>query len=76
MMRRYEMPWRRAYEAYAGLAWMCAMVFFAVVGVAGRLPRPLALPLALLCFGLSVLRIVQALRTWCCAHRFAAEACR
>ena len=28
LLRKYEMPWRRAYEAYAGLAWAFAFVFF------------------------------------------------
>ena len=63
LMRRYEMPWRRAYESYAGAAWLAAMGFFAVVGVTRQLPRPLALPLALLCFAVGVLRISQALHT-------------
>src|SRR5687768_9525413 len=63
LARRYEMPWRRAYETYAGAAWLAAMAFFAVVGATRQLPRSLALPLALLCFGIGVLRIAQALHT-------------
>jgi conjugal transfer pilus assembly protein TraD len=62
LVRRYEMPWRRAYEVYAGLAWWLALVYFAGLGVAGALPRPLALPLALVCFVMGVLRVAQALR--------------
>jgi conjugal transfer pilus assembly protein TraD len=61
LMRRYEMPWRRAYELYAGGAWALAMVFFAVVGAAGWLPLPLAAPLALLCLLTGLLRVAQAL---------------
>jgi conjugal transfer pilus assembly protein TraD len=63
LMRRYEMPWRRAYEIYAGAAWLMAMTFFAAVGATHQLPRPLALPLALLCFGIGLLRIAQGVHT-------------
>ena len=63
LMRRYEMPWRRAYEIYAGAAWLMAMAFFAAVGATHQLPRPLALPLALLCFGMGLLRIAQGVHT-------------
>ena len=56
------MPWRHAYEVYAGLVWGLALVFFMVVGVIGQVPRALALPLSLTCFGMAVLRVSQALR--------------
>ena len=61
LARRYEMPWRRAYEVYAGIGWGVALIFFLAVGVAGWLPRPLALPLSLLCFAMGLLRLAQAL---------------
>ena len=61
LVRRYEMPWRRAYEVYAGIAWWLALLYFLAVGVAGALPRQLALPLALVCFAMSILRVAQAL---------------
>lgn len=61
-IRRYEMPWRQAYEVYTGLVWGMALVFFMVVGVIGQVPRALALPLSLTCFGMAVLRVSQALR--------------
>ena len=63
LMRRYEMPWRRAYETYAGAIWLVAMAFFAAVGATDQLPRLLALPLALLCFGMGLLRIAQGVHT-------------
>ena len=63
LMRRYEMPWRRAYELYAGGVWALALVFFVVVGATGRLPRPLALPLSVVCFVMGLLRVTQALDT-------------
>jgi conjugal transfer pilus assembly protein TraD len=62
LVRRYEMPWRRAYEVYAGIAWWLALLYFLAVGVAGALPFQLALPLALVCFAMGVLRVTQALR--------------
>lgn len=62
LVRRYEMPWRRAYEGYAGIAWWLTLLYFVAVGVAGIVPRQLALPLALVCFGMGVLRVAQALR--------------
>ena len=65
LVRRYEMPWRRAYEVYAGIAWWLALLYFLGVGVVGTLPRQLALPLALVCFAMGVLRVPCA--CWCCA---------
>ena len=62
LVRRYEMPWRRAYEVYAGIAWWLALLYFLGVGVAGPLPRQLALPLALACFVMGALRVAQASR--------------
>jgi hypothetical protein len=35
LVRRYEMPWRRAYEVYAGIAWWLALLYFVGVGVVG-----------------------------------------
>ena len=63
LIRRYEMPWRRAYEVYAGTAWALVMFFFAIVGATGLLPRSLALPLSVVCFAMGVLRTAQALNT-------------
>lgn len=61
LVRRYEMPWRRAYEVYAGIAWWLALLYFVGVGGTGALPRQLALPLALVCLAMGVLRVAQAL---------------
>jgi conjugal transfer pilus assembly protein TraD len=62
LVRRYEMPWRRAYEAYACISWGLALVYFVGVGITGTLPGQLALPLALACFAMSVWWVTQALR--------------
>ena len=63
LLRRYEMPWRRAYEIHAGCAWLGALAWFVILGVSGLLPRTLALPLSLLCFLLALARVAQALHT-------------
>ena len=62
-MRRFEMPWRRAYEAYAGMVWLVALAWFVMTGVTGRLPRTLALPLSMACLLMALLRVSQALHT-------------
>ena len=60
LVRRYEMPWRRAYEVYAASpgGWRCSISLEGVTA----LPLQLALPLALVCFAMGVLRVAQALR--------------
>lgn len=63
LARRYEMPWRPAYEARAAACWLLAVVYFAAVGAIGAVPRPLALPIAVLCLVYAVRRLHQALRT-------------
>ncbi len=63
LMRRYEMPWRRAYEAHAGIVWLFAVAWFVAMGIAGQIPRALALPLSIACFLMTSVRIAQALRT-------------
>lgn len=61
LMRRYEMPWRPAYEVHAGVVWLFALCYFVVVGMTGLLPRTLALPLSWVCFLMALLRVAQAL---------------
>ena len=63
LMRRYEMPWRRAYEVYAAAVWASALLFFAVTGGLGLFPRQLALPLAGFCLAMGVLRLAQGVHT-------------
>ena len=61
LLRKYEMPWRRAYEAYAGLAWAFAFVFFVFAVVRSVVPWPLTAGLALFCMMLAFRRCGQAL---------------
>jgi conjugal transfer pilus assembly protein TraD len=60
LVRRFEMPWRRAYEAVAGIAWLLAALYFAAVGVSGALPGMLAWPLGVPCALMSHRRLWQA----------------
>lgn len=61
MLRRYEMPWRRAYELYAALAWAMGLLWLVTVGLAGWLHPLLALPLAIYCLLMAIRRLSQAL---------------
>ncbi|WP_029000069.1 conjugative transfer system coupling protein TraD [Azohydromonas australica] len=63
LVRRYEMPWRPAYESYAAAAWLAATAVLTFGGVSGAMPTALARPLALCCFACAVMRLAQALRT-------------
>src|SRR5438045_9475707 len=74
LLRKYEMPWRRAYEAYAGLAWTLASVFFIFAMVRSVVPLPLTAGLALLCMMLAFHRTGKALgvltvRAWLWGRR-------
>jgi conjugal transfer pilus assembly protein TraD len=60
--RRYEMPWRRAFEAHAGLAWLAATAYFALIAVLGSIPSTPALALATACLLMGVRRLAQAAR--------------
>ena len=62
LIRKYEMPWRRAYEAYAGLGWALALVFFIVATGRSGAPWPVGAGLALLCLVMALIRSRQALR--------------
>ena len=63
LVRPYEMPWRRAYEAYAGVCWILASGCFVVLAFSRLLPHALALPLALTSLLMALLRARQALDT-------------
>jgi conjugal transfer pilus assembly protein TraD len=62
LIRKYEMPWRRAYEFYAGAAWLFALIAFVIIAVQGELPWRFTGSLAMLCLSMAVLRMHQALR--------------
>lgn len=61
LLRRYEMPWRKAYEAYAAAAWALAMLAFVFAVAWERLPLQLGWPLSVSCLGISAYRVNQAL---------------
>ena len=62
LLRKYEMPWRRAYEAYAAMAWLAALISFIAIAIRDTLPWRFTAPLALFCLWMAVLRAHQALR--------------
>jgi conjugal transfer pilus assembly protein TraD len=62
LIRKYEMPWRRAYESYAGIAWCVALISFVTIAVREELPWRFTGPLAVVCLWMAVLRMGQALR--------------
>lgn len=62
LVRRYEMPWRTAYEAYAGFIWLACLIFFVYVTARSRVPLLLGGAIALLCMLMTLHRLGQALR--------------
>ena len=62
LARPYEMPWRRAYEGYASLAWYAAFAVMLYDLGTGTLPWPLSLPMAIACLLAAVRRTSQAMR--------------
>ena len=62
LVRRYEMPWRRAFEAHAGLVWLAASLYFAIIALAGPLPVLPSLGLAAACLLMACRRTAQAVR--------------
>ncbi|WP_431512808.1 conjugative transfer system coupling protein TraD [Variovorax sp. DAIF25] len=62
LVRSYEMPWRRAFEAHSGLVWLAASLYFATIALAGPLPVLPSLGLAAACLLMACRRMAQAVR--------------
>ncbi|MCL4181846.1 MAG: conjugative transfer system coupling protein TraD [Burkholderiaceae bacterium] len=62
LLRRYEMPWRRAFEAYGGAGWLIAALYFAALPLIGSVPPPAAVSLAAGCLLMGLRRLTQAVR--------------
>lgn len=62
LVRRYEMPWRQAFEAHAGVAWLAAALYFVGIVAAGALPRLPSLVLTAACLLMALRRFAQAMR--------------
>ncbi len=62
LVRPYEMPWRRAYEGYAGLVWFTAFGLTLYQAATRMLPWTLAAPIGLACLLLGLQRTAQAMR--------------
>ena len=43
LVRKYEMPWRPAYEVWAGAAWVFGLLYFVYLGGRGIITSPMAL---------------------------------
>jgi conjugal transfer pilus assembly protein TraD len=61
-VRRYEMPWRTAYELYAAMAWSLGVVLFAVLAYHAGHAFVLLASLGGVCLAMAVYRWRQALR--------------
>ena len=62
LTRRYEMPWRPAYEAYAAVVWVVTGFYFAAVAWSEALPQAPTLGLAAACIAMAWRRSAQATR--------------
>ena len=62
LVRRYEMPWRRAFEAHAGLVWLATSLYFSLIALTGSLPVLPSLGLAAACLLMACRRAAQAVR--------------
>ncbi len=62
LIRKYEMPWRRAYEGYAAAGWLTAFGSLIVIAMRDELPWRFASALAMLCLWMATLRMHRALR--------------
>src|SRR5215831_4377634 len=61
-LRKYEMPWRRAYELYAALAWSIGVAFFAALAYRSGPVFPVLASLAAASLAMAAYRWNQALR--------------
>lgn len=70
LIRRYEMPWRRAHEIWAALAWLLCLAYFIWLAIGGQVNVPVAAGVGLLATvmawrrlgkGLAVLRVRASL---------------
>jgi conjugal transfer pilus assembly protein TraD len=62
LIRKYEMPWRAASEAYTGTVWLAAMAAFFYLDSQGVAPWPVLGSLSVLCLVAALLRWYQAIR--------------
>lgn len=62
LVRKYEMPWRPAYEMWAGAAWAVALVYVVYLGGRGILTAPMTLGLGLVSVMMASHRLRQGLR--------------
>lgn len=64
MLRKYEMPWRPAYEAYSALAWGVAVITMAAIAIATHLPAAPFWYLTLISLAFMVANLQSAWSIW------------
>ena len=62
LVRKYEMPWRSAYEAYAGTVWLAALAAFGYLAFRGAAPWSVLSILTIACLAAGLARWWQAVR--------------
>ncbi len=62
LVRKFEMPWRKAYEAYAGIVWFLAGSSFMYLGIQTDTPMSISVALSSISFLMALYRCNQALR--------------
>ena len=62
LVRRFEMPWRSAYEIWAGAAWIVGLVYFIYLGARGLLTAEFTLGLAAFALFMAIHRTRQGLK--------------
>ena len=62
MLRRYEQPWRPAYEAVASVAWLIGAAYFFWEALQSLQPLNLLLALSIICVAMAALRARQGLK--------------
>jgi conjugal transfer pilus assembly protein TraD len=62
LLRKYEMPWRRAYEIYAGVGWLLAAGYLMHAVVNSGAPVNITVAMTLTCLLMALYRLRQALQ--------------
>ncbi|MBK6639113.1 MAG: hypothetical protein IPG34_16540 [Rhodocyclaceae bacterium] len=64
LLRKYEMPWRKVYEAYAAVAWLLCLIGLFYVWWETAVPEKPIIYLAWMATGFFLFNIVRAWKIW------------
>ena len=64
LLRKYEMPWRKVYEAYAAVAWLLCLMGLFYVWWETAVPEKPIIYLAWMATGFFLFNIVRAWKIW------------